>query len=323
MEEFIVANNETQIFKNSLESMKKVPEINSNKKAIPLLRILADEINFINSKVLKDDSTIVYIGETIPITSNEDHGKNLYILSCLFPNMTFHFFDDFRFSDKIFPDLRNSENVQIYERYPEDDEIAFFSENQNCYLICNYTDYDIRTEPSFAPNEQRSPSESVESIHRKKQEYFLFKEERNLESLRICQDYLERINARSSLIKFRLNRSNTEDFTFSDGILILPIFADFKSGICRIIVDFENIQTKTQWDFAKKFLQINYWNGVIREKTALNPFTKTAEPMGKYRNRMEMCIFFSILSDYYKVIGYEFPSFEDVDGLFKNFITKN
>lgn len=321
---FLIANNETQIYTATLSSQKTKPKSAISRQYSPVLQLLSWEINFINSKV-EADGLIVYIGETIPIKIGDiNHGSNIVILAKLYPFLSFYVFDEENYSSYYDQELFDMQNVRVFQRMPFEEEYNNFSSNKNTYLICNLVEDSVRIEPIYVSSDKTTDIISkTKEIANEKKIFFEKKEESNIISLERSKELIKRLSPKSTLVKFRPNHSSKfSTFNFFNGIILLPIFSSEKSAECRMIIDEENLETEQVFNFELIFENLNYWNQIMREKEALNPFTKTSEPMGNYQNNMEFCVLFSILKDYYTSIGHIFSTYEDVNNLFKEIIEK-
>lgn len=317
----ITPSHESVVYTNKLESSDKKPKKSNQRRSDERKKLLAFEINFILSNV-EANSTIVYIGETYKLTkSSTNHGENIYVLANLFPFLNFEVYDDEEFTEYYNPELFNLSNVTIFGRMPTEEEYDMYRE-KTVYLIANIVERSIRMEKTYDVKHKENASKEIKRLHEEKVEFFNLKEKMNLISLNKSSTIVKKIYPKSSLLRFRPNHVNINEFSFFDGILLLPIFSDEKSAECRLIVNYEYIDVSINWNFEQIFFNLNYWNDIEREKPSLNPFTNTLEPLLCYGNKMEYCIFFSILKEYFKTIGYMSPTEEDIQNLMNLYINK-
>lgn len=317
--DYIFPTHEYQVYKSPFCDSHEQPSKAKQRKSDQRKKLLAFEINFIISCV-EAHSKIVYIGETIQIKNGvQNHGENIYVLAKMFPFLTFHVYDDEEFSENYLPQLRDLSNVTIFGRMPTDEEIDFYKD-ENTYLIANIVEKSVRIERTYDEIKNKDAVEEIKRIHEEKSEFFKIKEKMNLLSLRKSMNLVKKMCPKSSLLRFRPNHKDVTSFEFFDGILMLPIFSDEKSAECRLIVNFEHIDLTTNWNFEHLFANLNYWNDKERERSSLNPFTGTGEPLLSYGNRMEYCIFFAILREYFKTISYPYATVYDIERLMELYI---
>jgi len=277
-----------------------------------LLSLLSWEINFINKKVeiIPGEKTIiVYIGENLrrELVANEivfNPAKNVEILAKMYHFIEFHFFDFTEFSNVII----NEANVINYNRMIEESDFDYFID-KNVYLISNYTSFELREEPIldygyYLLKNNLSDTKENRNIFEKykleeKASFFNLKESLNVSDIMHNKLFIEKINPRCAMVKFRPNHLNNlvEEIQYYSGILLMPIFSE-KSMECRLII--EDYSRFVAWNFEKLILGLNSWNTRDKKFLALNPFEGTTKPLGKgLGNQMEICILFHILKEYF------------------------
>jgi len=308
---FIPANRNTVVYSSEMSTLSNIEKQNGitriyNNK----LRLLAFEMNFLNTQVNvlpNKRPIVVYIGYC--------PGEQITKLVKLYEFIDFHLFDDMEPSAEITAFAAGNDIITLYDHYPTVDEIASFREqHNNVYLISNYTD-----------NEVRLNANVTDQTAKQKHEMHLVKEQKNITDSEINMQYAKQFNAKCSLLKFRPPHVHQEDrvkvcdFSFFKGKILLPLFSGPKSSECRMIV--ANYDEIFKWDYRIVTFTINNWNFKIRESSALNPFTGMHNPLGnQLGNQFEICVFFSILRDYFMCIGNENPAEMDVYSLYSQFI---
>ena len=311
---YIVSSSRTQIYNPNM-NRSIIYSSGGQRKDSRLLMLLAWEINFINRKVelKKNKATLIYIGENMKreLSENntivEEYGRNIKILAELYPFITFHVFD--------FPEINYVEiearNVTVHGRMINDEDIEHFKEDENLYVISNYTSLEIRNDPIlnseyyFRTNNLKDNEENRAKFNEYKfkqnKEFFELKEKNNIPDMVENKEIIHKLSPVSSMLKFRINHTNTygnDEFEYYNGILLLPIFSGAKSLETRLIVD--NYEETAIWNFGILRSNLNHWNDKDRELLALNPFTGT--PVGlshNLGNQMEICVLFAILRDYF------------------------
>lgn len=338
---YIPANHKTQIYKPSSNKISTYSQ-STGRMENRLLSLLAWEINFINTKVTLENgsATVVYIGENLrkEVIHNEfedqsyeifEYGRNLSILSELYPFISFHFFDFINDSLKQAATflLQEKPNLKIYNRNITQDDINMLTNDRNLYVISNFTSDELRDEKVYDYKiyllkndlEDNEINRSTFSNNAKEEKalFFGIKERKNISDMEKSKEIVDILKPKAAMVKFRPNHlGEDEDFTYYDGILLLPIFSSHKSMECRLIVtDYDKL---IKWNFKNLRENITFWNNKTRELPALNPFSNTAAPLPyQLGNQMEMCVLFSILRDYFATMKVVANS-EDVYSLYSD-----
>jgi hypothetical protein len=312
--EFIVIDANTVVYNPSMDTLETIVKSSGgiSRQTNDKLRLISFEMNFMTSKVemtppnskVEVRPLIVYIGYA--------PGTHLLKLMRLYGDFEFHLFDDVDPPNSVLAYANSPDsNCQVFFEYPTDEQIQAYREHENVYLISNYTNPDVR-------------NDNAENRH----ELHIKKEETNAADMAVNMDYARRINARSSLLKFRPPHYHAGDrvheFEFFRGIILLPIFSKPKSSECRMIVS--NYSETIQWDYRVLTYGLNSYNQTTREKLGLNPFTNNGsnfskKPLGnQLGNQMEICVLFAIIRDYFIAIGLPGPTETHVYNLYSRFI---
>ena len=343
---FIAANNATQVYNTKMSRLTTRPNVQNIRTTDQLLMFLAWEMNFINIKVTMDGEKpiVLYIGETLKVETKRKqvfttirsievdnvrlrHGKNIAVLAELYPFIDFHVFDSEAMSAYYCEDFKRAtkklKNIKAYNRMPTAKEYEYYTNYENLYLICNTTDDLIRNEPDYSElakkelGDDDNDSKFYNLIKKMKHEFHELKEELNLGDLYKTKELILRLKPKSSLVKFRPNHgTGSQTAEFFAGTILLPIFSDYKSAECRMMIDPENFDNIITWNFEVLFENLNHWNDKERESLALNPFTGTPHPLGQLGNQMEICVLFAIIRDYFACTGSPFVTQLDADKLY-------
>lgn len=282
------------------------------------LRLFSFEINFINTSVKMgkngESPNIIYIGFS--------PGTHLIKLMNFYPFINFYLFDEVEISSELKSYAYNHDNVEIFETMPTDEHFELLNEMENTYLISNYTSTNTRKNQNI----EEADDEKRLNLH-------MEKERDNLTDSVVNMEFARKINAVCSLLKFRPPHIHTEaklklngldelisgEFTFYNGIILLPIFSGAKSSECRMIVT--NYRDKIPHNYINITHIINKWNFSIKEMPALNPFNGSKTPLPyQLGNQFEISVFFAILKDYFNSIGVENVSVDDVYNLYTSII---
>lgn len=325
---YLKVDRTTQIYNPLMSKTSQITK-NSISKDERLLMLLTWEMNFINVKVkYSEKTTIVYIGENMKDIYDEDnnevicdYGRNISILAELYEFITFHVFDFEEFSDFYMPELKNKRNVVFYGRNITEEDMNLLIDEPNLYVISNYTNIEVRKEQiinriKFLTEMNLDSTEENEELFKtyklkENQRMFDLKENTALEDLEENKRIISRLNPIESLVKFRIPHKIVNSLEYMTGIMLLPIFSGYKSLETRLIVVNPNLSVV--WNFSEVREIINYWNTNERQQFAINPFTKTTLGIPKFDNGMEVCIFFSIIKDYFLTMDVEIAQQDAVD----------
>lgn len=250
------------------------------------LKLFCNELGFLLNYVCDENMAthrkiFLYIGA--------GPGEHVVILAKMFPTIIWHLFDN-RFTDK----LRTMKNVQIFERYFTDDDVALYRDlsmkpETDVYLVS-----DIRN-MSYA-----SGAWTVEE------------ELKVVEDMSLQASWVKAIKPRFSMLKFRLpfyeeavvKHYGGEYVNYLDGIIYKQPWARNKSTETRLVVDGSNIRDR-QYSFRKYESQMFYHNVVTRNTTFLFPLSKELNRVKVSRNltldnHYDSAYTISLLYNYFK-----------------------
>lgn len=314
MSQFIEANKEAMIYDETKSAYVGSTKLNKiTRISNELLMLLSNCFWFINSIVTLNEqkrALIVYI-----VGTPTDHIAKLIKL---YPFLDFDIYDELPLGSKLAEAINSSKSkINFINRNPTIDELKQYdNEDNNVFLINEYTDKRIRIEPDYS-------NSSHEEMIRLKTEFHNAKEDIIREDAVKIIEMTTAVNAKASMVKFRpphyyLSKQQ-KNFEFFNGTVIMPIFSDPKSGNCRmIVIDYVN---KVKWDYIKFAGILNTWNYDTKEKLGLNPFTGDPNPLpNQLGNHFEICTLFSLIRDYYFVIGHPFSTENDVLNIYLAFI---
>lgn len=124
------------------------------------------------------------------------------------------------------------------------------------------------------------------------------------ERMREQMNLIEYIKPISTMLRFYIF---SEDIDYTKGTLYFQPFDGFDSSYMSIIIEKDDISTKTPYDCRNIYLQSRYFNNVVREKEWCDPYTN--RPIDSINTELSMfkqfdyVIFSSIIIDYAKKLN--------------------
>jgi hypothetical protein len=167
-------------------------------------------------------------------------GGHLYVLSKLFPNITFNLYDTAAFNSK----LHECKNIKIYNKYFDDDDCKFWA-NKDVFFSS-----DIRSLNYYSGDDKTKLSKNEEIIRA---------------DMNTQKEIVNFIKPKVSMLKFRLPYEQIEPYNYLDGIIMFQPYVDVSSIESRLIhvrgVHYDN----KKWDCKKYEECMSYHNIYTRE----------------------------------------------------------
>jgi hypothetical protein len=169
----------------------------------------------------KDEKKLIYIGAA--------PGNHTYLLTILFPDITFHLYDKKKFN------IQETKNVKIFNQFFLEEDVKPI---KNCLFVS-----DIRTE---------NPSEEIIE-----------------DDMELQKNIVKKMQPLASLLKFRVNftpdRPNV--FKYLDGDLYVQIYAPINSSELRLMIikDIHNYEEK-KYKIDEVESKCSYFNKIIRKE---------------------------------------------------------
>lgn len=238
-------------------SKKYSEEFKTKNVHIGQLKLFLSHLNLLLRYRSGGPQTLLYIGAA--------PGHNIFLLSEMFPDITFHLYDNnddhkangnYFSKDLILKSKNKKSNVKLFETYFEDKHYSLY-EGMDDLILCS----DIRRLDYDASSSYSEEDDALVEA-----------------DLKLQEKWVRRLKPKVSYLKFRLMFVKQSEFPYLDGYVFLQPFGRKKSTECRLLV--LDPGSHKMWNDVLHESQLFYHNVVVRPSKFLNPVTMKAESYG-------------------------------------------
>lgn len=261
------------------------------------LKLLISEVLFINRYVENDDSVILYIGA--------GPGTHISKLIKMYPNMKFHLYD----SEQI--NVEESENVRIFNKKFTMEDCTNY--DNSVYIITDFKDTKYDRDESFITTHEKNKWQADKELS-------------YLGDMILQRDICVEIKPKAAFLRFRPSHYYSgindplDSFEYFSGVIWMMIYNDYKSTESRLAVTDFTI-TNFKWSIQTYQYKLNFFNYIVRESLALNPFTNDSTPLpNQLGNKFETVMMVKIILEYFRVIGIFKPRISEIMSFYSDFL---
>lgn len=250
------------------------------------LKLFSNELQFILSYIFNNNldprkqNILLYVGA--------GKGHHLYYLAKMFPTLNFHLFDC-RFDDKLY----TLKNIKIEKRYFENEDVEYYSR--------------LSRDPDF----ELFFISDIRDLTLDSKKWNIEEQIKIIEDMNLQKRWVEEINAKASMLKFKLPYPDPEvidylkgkKFEYLDGIIYKQPWAKGKSIETRLVIPREYIENK-KYDLMMYEEQMFYHNAIIRQKDYVYPLSDKLVGIKVNKNltinaRYDCAFIITLLVEYY------------------------